>query len=67
MEECVRALIGLFSHSISAISVRGKFSKLREIMQILTSETASSNLPSMITLAHLSEAEYYHFAALKKF
>ena len=70
MEECVRACIGLFlQHAVSAaaISVRGKFSRLREIMQILTTESsAGASSSSIAGLAYLSEAEYFHFVSLRK-
>lgn len=41
-EECVRAIIALFTR-LSTTPIRGKFSRLREIMSILTSDVTSTN------------------------
>eukprot|EP01042_Synura_sphagnicola_P000548 gene548-590_t len=41
MEECVRALTALFSKH-SAVSVRGRFARLREILLVLTSDLSST-------------------------
>jgi len=45
MEECVRALTALFSKH-SAVSVRGRFARLREILLVLTSDLSSTASPS---------------------
>ena len=48
----MRALISLFSRSASSSSVRSKFSRVREIMSVLTTDTRSgeSLVDGLVTL-----------------
>jgi hypothetical protein len=66
LEECIRAVNGMFSQA-STVSIRGKFSRLREITELLTadiySKAASNSL--LDSLSNLTEAEGQIFLSLR--
>eukprot|EP01041_Mallomonas_annulata_P006086 gene6086-12279_t len=64
LEECVRALNALFS-KWSSTSIRGKFSRIREIMLVLTSDVSSSGNLSTDNFSHLTINEIHAFASLR--
>lgn len=76
LEECVRALNQAFS-SLSTVSLRKKFSRLREVLVVLTSDStllpapasasATSTLPltQLHNLSQLTEAEAHSFLTLR--
>jgi hypothetical protein len=64
-EECVRALSGMFGRASSSSSlIRSKFSRLREIMIVLTSDNADL-LQTTDTFTHLTSSEVSAFASLR--
>jgi hypothetical protein len=65
MEECVRAISLMFSNSTSAAAIRVKFSKLREIMQVITSDSISTGT-AFSSCTHISEIEYQHYLSIRK-
>jgi len=62
-EECVRALSAMFTRC-STSPIRGKFSRLREVMLVLTSDVSSSNVIAE-SFTQLTLAEAQAFAALR--
>ena len=62
-EECVRAIITLFTR-LSTTPIRGKFSRLREIMSVLTSDVTSTNTIAD-TFTYLTINEVKAFVALR--
>lgn len=73
LEECIRALNGIFSQA-SSVSLRSKFSRLREIMLLLTSEVSGASQASgggavsfthQHNLSQISEAEALAFISLR--
>ncbi len=62
LEEVVRALTALFSR-YSSVPVRGKFSRLREVLLVLTSEGGASLVTDNFT--QLTAGEVESFAALR--
>jgi hypothetical protein len=64
-EECVRALSGMFAR-FSSGPIRGKFSRLREVMLVLTSDTGPGSVSSMAdNFSLLTVNEVLAFAALR--
>jgi hypothetical protein len=65
LDECVRALNSMFVR-YSTIPIRGKFSRLREILQVLTSDISSGiSSVSVDTYSHLTANEVQAFVALR--
>jgi hypothetical protein len=65
LDECVRALNNMFAR-YSTIPIRGKFSRLREILQVLTSDISGGiNSVSVDTFSHLTAQEVQAFVALR--
>lgn len=62
-EECVRAIIALFTR-LSTTPIRGKFSRIREIMSVLTSDVTSTNAIAD-TFTYLTINEVKAFIALR--
>lgn len=58
MEEISRTLSTLFS-KFSTVPVRGKFSRLREIMMVLTTETKNSLVTDHFTLLTTKEIDTF--------
>ena len=64
-EECVRALNGIFIQN-SSITIRGKFSRLKEIMMVLTSDVTNSlGTLQADNFSQLSSNEVLAFASLR--
>ena len=58
MEEIVRALSSLFSRH-SSVPVRGKFSRLREIMMVLNADSGNAVLNDNYTTLTNNEVEAF--------
>lgn len=63
LEEIIRALTTLFSR-YSAVPVRARFSRLREIMLVLTSDVGSGSVFSD-NFTHLTASEIEAFVSLR--
>ena len=63
-EECVRAVQGAFGHYAGA-SVRGAFSRIREILIVLTTESTDGSSVGYASFSHLTTSEVQAFAALR--
>jgi hypothetical protein len=63
LEECVRAVITVVTKR-SASSVRGKFSRLREVLVVITAEGGTSSLQSD-SFVHLTEGEIHALLTLR--
>jgi len=65
LEECFRSLSSMFTR-YSTVPIRGKFSRLREIMQVLTSDvSAGIQAISVDVFSHLTANEVRAFLALR--
>jgi hypothetical protein len=64
LEECIRSVNTLLSQG-STISIRGKFSRLREITLVLTSDITTSAAANFDSLVHLTEVEAQAFLSLR--
>lgn len=64
MEEIVRGIIGLLSKH-SGGSIRGKFSRMKEIMSIITDSSATALSTS--NFHHLTAVEIAAFSSLRLF
>ena len=63
-EECVRALNGIYTRC-SSVPIRGKFSRMREIMMALTCDVNSPQGLQTENFSHLTANEVHAFTALR--
>ena len=63
LEECVRAITTLFTRA-SSVPIRGKFSRLREILVILTHDSSTNNLVNE-NFTHLTMNEVKYIKSLR--
>ncbi len=64
LEECVRAITTLYTRS-STVPVRGKFSRLREILVILTHDTSTNSSLVNENFSHLTMNEVKNIKSLR--